>query len=384
MPIQMPLDARYKARVIAHYLPQFHPIPENDKWWGKGFTEWTNVTAARPQFRGHEQPKLPADLGFYDLRVAETRAAQADLARGYGVEGFCYWHYWFAGDRLLERPFAEVLASGEPDFPFCLGWANHSWSAAAFRTGNERDILKEQTYPGNADHDRHFGYLLTAFQDPRYIRVDGRPLLLIYHPQDIPDCRTMLDRWRAAAASADLGGLHVVATLGHDQREWDAAAAGFDAATVWPMSRVVSQGRPALLGVRVRKRLERLRLHGLAGRLTDFWTANDRVYDYAQVLDLLAAEDLPGLLCYPMVIPNWDTTPRYAERAIVFHGACPDLFRQHVRHAVTYVQRLPPGRRIIFAKSWNEWAEGNYLEPDRQHGLGFLEALRDEVTVGPV
>ncbi len=166
--------------MIAHYLPQFHPIVENDEWWGAGFTEWTNVAQARPLFRGHEQPKLPGELGFYDLRLAETREAQAALAERYGIEAFCYWHYWFAGRRLLERPFREVLDSGRPRLEFCLGWANQHWTT--IWTGG-RSILVEQTYPGEEDHERHFRELLPAFRDERYLRVDGRPLFLVYRPE---------------------------------------------------------------------------------------------------------------------------------------------------------------------------------------------------------
>src|SRR5262249_41646184 len=161
--------ARDAMRVIAFYLPQFHPIPENDAWWGPGFTEWTNVSLARPLFRGHYQPRVPGELGFYDLRMPETRAAQAALARAHGIEAFCYWHYWFAGKQLLERPFEEVLASHEPDFPFCLAWANESWTGIWH--GAPHRMLVQQTYPGLADHEAHFRVWLRAFEDARYVTV---------------------------------------------------------------------------------------------------------------------------------------------------------------------------------------------------------------------
>jgi lipopolysaccharide biosynthesis protein len=167
-----------RPRIIALYLPQYHPIPENDAWWGKGFTEWTNTAKARPLFRGHYQPHVPADLGFYDLRVPETRLAQATMAREYGIEGFCYYHYWFAGTRLIERPFNEVLASGQPDFPFCLCWANQTWTGAWHGLMNQ--ILIEQTYPGTDDHRRHFDTLLPAFLDRRYMTVDGKPIFVFF------------------------------------------------------------------------------------------------------------------------------------------------------------------------------------------------------------
>src|SRR4030067_795308 len=196
------------ARVIALYLPQYHPIPENDEWWGKGFTEWTNAAKAKPMFRGHYQPHTPADLGFYDLRVSETRIAQAEMAREYGIEAFCYYHYWFAGKRVLERPFNEVLESGEPDFPFCLCWANQTWTCIWH--GAPKRVLIEQTYPGYDDHRNHFDVLLRAFTDRRYVTVDGKPLFLIYEPLDIPEVKKMTELWRKWAEQAGLKGLYLV------------------------------------------------------------------------------------------------------------------------------------------------------------------------------
>ena len=172
-----------KARVIAFYLPQFHPIPENDEWWGKGFTEWTNTAKAKPLFPGHYQPHVPADLGFYDLRVPETRIAQAEMAKEYGIEGFCYYHYWFAGKRLLERPFDEVLNSGMPDFPFCLCWANQTWTGIWH--GSPDRVLIEQTYPGPEDEEVILIICCKAFHDQRYIKVDGKPMFLVYCPKRV-------------------------------------------------------------------------------------------------------------------------------------------------------------------------------------------------------
>lgn len=203
-----------KARVIAMYLPQFHPIPENDDVWGKGFTEWNNVAKARPLFRGHHQPNIPADLGFYDLRLPETRELQAKLAREAGVEGFMYWHYWFGnGKRLLERPFDEVLESGKPDFPFCLGWANHSWKTSTWTTmGNfqANHMICEQQYLGDEDYIMHFNYCLKAFKDPRYIKVDGKPFFLLYNALDLPDCHHFFDLWNKLAKENGFPGIHFV------------------------------------------------------------------------------------------------------------------------------------------------------------------------------
>ena len=203
------------ARLIAIYLPQYYPIPENDETWGKGFTEWTNVGKAKPLFKGHYQPRVPADLGYYDLRVPETREAQAQMAQSYGIEGFMYWHYWFGnGKRLLERPFNEVLESGKPDFPFCLGWANHSWTTKTWTATGQfqaNKMIAEQLYPGDEDFVNHFYYCLKAFKDHRYINVDGKPFFLIYAPQNIPNVEHFISLWNNLAQQNGLPGIHFVA-----------------------------------------------------------------------------------------------------------------------------------------------------------------------------
>ena len=230
------------VRLIAFYLPQFHPIPENEQWWGPGFTEWTNVTRARPQFKGHQQPHLPADLGFYDLRLPDTRRAQADLAREYGITGFCYYHYWFTGRRLLERPFNEVLASGEPDLPFCLCWANEHWT----RTwdGFERNVLMDQGYSVEDDL-MHIRWLCNAFRDPRYIRVEGRPLFLIYRAGNLPNSVRTTSIWREEAIRQSVGEpfLCRVESFPMDKGV-DPHATGFDAAVEFVPD-------PAFMGYRV-------------------------------------------------------------------------------------------------------------------------------------
>ena len=226
------------VRAIAFYLPQFHPIPENDEWWGKGFTEWTNTAKAKPLFPGHYQPHVPADLGFYDLRLTETRIAQAEMAAEYGIEGFCYWHYWFAGKRLLEHPFSEVMQSGKPNFPFCLGWANDTWSGIWHGAPNR--ILIEQTYPGLEDYKNHFNSLLSAFTDDRYITVDGKPVFLIYKPHKLPDPIQFTDYWRELAHQAGLKGLHFIASL-QDERVWKPEKFGFDAITIANQGKIASE-----------------------------------------------------------------------------------------------------------------------------------------------
>lgn len=365
------------ARAIAFYLPQFHPIPENDEWWGKGFTEWTNVAKAKPLFKGHYQPRLPADLGYYDLRLPEVREAQAELARANGIEGFCYWHYWFDGKRLLERPFTEVLSSGNPNFPFCLAWANHSWSGV-WSGGDNRRIM-EQTYSGRKDHERHFNYLLTAFRDDRYIRVDGKPLMVIYNPLEIPDVKSVLAYWRELADSAKLPGLYFVATLNYGQHYWDAAARGFDAITIWTLWKVLQEGRSCLRRSMLKNMLKNWGTERLNKYVERIYPGLESIYDYGEVRKLLVCDEEFNLPQHPMVIPNWDTTARHGRNATVLHNSTPEAFRLHLRDALKVVAGQSEQQRIVFVKSWNEWAEGNHLEPDTLHGNSYLAVCGQEL-----
>jgi lipopolysaccharide biosynthesis protein len=371
-----PIPASAKARVIAFYLPQFHPIPENDKAWGTGFTEWTNVTKARPLFKGHYQPHLPADLGYYDLRLPEVREAQAAMARENGINGFCYWHYWFDGSRLLERPFEEVRRSGKPDFPFCLGWANESWSGH-WNGGNWDNVIKTQTYPGLLDHKRHFDSLLPAFRDQRYIRVDAKPLFLIYRPKKIPDCANALRYWKTLAVEAGLPGLHFVANLDWQDREWDALGQGFDAITIWPLGRLV-RANSFLASRRAKRALTRRRLTFLQPVLEKIWPQLDRVWDYEEILPLLDCPAPAEVPLHPMAVPNWDTTARYNRKASIFHNSSPALFQRHFRDVLQRAKAGRPDDPIVFLKSWNEWAEGNHVEPDTRFGHGYLDVIRQQ------
>ncbi|WP_198954734.1 glycoside hydrolase family 99-like domain-containing protein [Kineosporia sp. R_H_3] len=349
---------RDRARSVAFYLPQFHPTAENDEWWGPGFTEWTNAAKAKPLFRGHAQPHVPADLGFYDLRLPESRAAQADLARRYSVDAFCYWHYWFGGgQRILERPFDEVLASREPDHGFCLGWANQTWTGIWH--GADDRILMEQTYPGEADERAHFDHVLPAFLDPRYFTVDGRPLFYVFRPEQLPDPAGFVRRWQAMARSAGLPGLYLVAEvsdlLGEGPRYSDSELHGFDAGVYVRL--------PAQVTTTTRLRMRaRRKLLGHPER-----------YPHARTLPT-PPDGLGGTL-HPCVYPNWDNTPRSGARGLVLERSSPEIFADHVREATARTLDRRPEERLVFVKSWNEWAEGNYLEPDLEHGHGYLAAL---------
>lgn len=354
-------------QVIAFYLPQYHPTPENDEWWGPGFTEWTNVAGARPLYPGHRQPNLPGELGFYDLRVPETRADQAALAASHGVTAFCYWHYWFGdGRRILERPFAEVLASGEPALPFCLAWANDTWRGVWI--GAPDRVLIEQTYPGVSDERAHFELVVEAFHDPRYLRVDGRPLFAVFNPPALPDAAGFADRWRRWAGEAGLPGLYLV---GLARGSWRASRHGFDAVV---MSQVVP---PSL----ERARHERRPLDWVASAVTRRLPVVPGIYSFDRWSPYVPhLHPDPAEVSFPTVLPGWDNTPRSGRRGFVLAGSTPGRFAEQVGSARRLLADRPAGQRLVFVKSWNEWAEGNVLEPDRRHGRAYLEALRDALA----
>jgi hypothetical protein len=362
-----------QIKTIAFYLPQFHPTPENDKWWGPGFTEWTNVAQASPLFSGHDQPDIPADLGFYDLRLDETREAQVRLAKQHGIHGFCYWHYWFAGKTMLDRPFNDVLSSGKPDFPFCLAWANHTWSR--IWQGRNKDILVEQTYPGLEDHKNHFYSLLEAFKDDRYIKVDGKPLFLIFDPLNLPESKVTLDYWRELALSSGLEGLYIIAiledVLPEDIKDWNPITHGFDAITI--------SNQTAIAHVKAQNNSLKNKLKKLLHKLPYFRKKPFHIYKYKDALPYFLPSLSTSTEHYPCIIPNWDNTPRHGQRGVVLHDACPELFRLQVKESIHRVLNKKNEHNIIFIKSWNEWAEGNYLEPSIKHGRGFLNAIKKEL-----
>ena len=355
-----------RPRFIAFYLPQYHPIPENDMWWGKGFTEWTNVAKAKPLFRGHYQPRLPADLGYYDLRVPETRFEQAKMAQEHGIEAFCYYHYWFGGKRILERPFDEVLESSEPNFPFCVCWANETWTGIWH--GAQNRILMEQTYPEH-DNEAHFNHLLNAFSDDRHILVEGKPLFLIYQPLAIPNPKKFTDTWREMALKAGLKGLYLVGV--HSPPDWIPANSGFDGC--------VNPKFPS------RRRMHVPRREVLA------WLANiyesklglPTRYPYKDIINsLFDYVDLRHSK-YPCVVPNWDNTARSGANGLVLEGSTPEAFGIQVKKALDLTKSQPSDKRLIFVKSWNEWAEGNYLEPDKKYGKAYLEIIKNEMLTFP-
>ena len=346
-------------KALAFYLPQYHPIPENDEWWGPGFTEWHNVTKARPLFPGHYQPHIPGELGFYDLRIPEVRAAQAQLARDHGVHGFIYYHYWFHGRRLLERPFEEVLASGEPDFPFALCWANEEWTRGwDAQTGH---VLMRQEF-SEEDDRAHIRDLLRAFKDPRYITIDGRPLMLVYRPTLLPDSRRTSAIWREEVQKAGFPDLYLcwVESWGPPPGNKGPGPFGLDA----------SVGFMPLQGEQVHAPLETLRGH--------------RVLDYRSAAQAEIENLERSWKRFPSVMVSWDNTARRARGATIYQGATPDQYQHWLQVTADSLADVRPEENYLFILAWNEWAEGNHLEPDQRYGRAFLEATRSVLGTTPL
>lgn len=352
-------------KIIAFYLPQFHCIPENDLWWGKGFTEWTNTKKAKPLFNGHYQPREPYNDNYYNLLDSETRKWQADLAREYGVYGFCYYHYWFSGKKLLEKPLELVLESGAPDFPFCLAWANEPWTRAWY-ADREHEVLIDQKYGNQSDWKDHFLYLLKAFSDKRYIRIDNKPVLLIYRPEAIDCCEEMLNYWNTLAKANGLEGIYYCRMLTcYSKKEWNnrfdaqvefepGYTVKVDPPGLWQVLRLIRRAAKKILGVNTKYLLD----------IVDYDTIWRQIIqrEHKQKTFLGAFLD-------------WDNTARKSHDPLIMEGATPEKFKAYL------IKQLQRSRKnnseYIFINAWNEWAEGNHLEPDKRSGFSYLEAVRD-------
>ncbi len=379
------------ARVIAYYLPQFHPIPENDEWWGKGFTEWRSVTNAKPLFKGHYQPHLPLDLGFYDLRVPEVREQQAELARNAGIEGFCYYHYWFGnGKQLLQRPFEEMLVSKSPDFPFCLCWANHDWSNKLWTDDGKvfkEVLLMKQTY-STEDYIKHFNYLLPAFQDNRYIRIDNKPCFVIWHPYDIPDIKEFIELWNRLALENGLDGIYFIAnqpTLDYN----DLRAISSVSFLKKPEINIASEKFSKVLSLGfngVNSKGEYRAEYFVRSRWNFLSKFISRTFLKKHILSTCKQKDINKYLyvpeekqenIYPTLLPNWDHSPRSGKKWRIYTESTPEIFKEQIKDALTLLEGRDDDHKILFLRAWNEWGEGNHIEPDCKYGHGYLDVLRE-------
>jgi lipopolysaccharide biosynthesis protein len=355
-----PPTERCTVRLIAYYLPQYHPIPENDQWWGTGYTEWRNVARAFPVFAGHYQPRLPGELGFYDLRTPDIMRQQIKLAKLHGISAFCFHFYWFGGKRLLELPIENFLLNTDLDFEFCLCWANENWTRRW--DGAENDILIAQSH-SIEDDIAFIRYLNRYFDDPRYLRIHGKPVLTVYRPDILPDAKAMVTRWRTEAKRAGLPGLFLIATNSFGFRRYDEY--GFDALSEFPPHATWSAQD-----------------HNLVLLHPDY---RGKVYSYAGIFESVKAtrkggDSTPRQTVFPGVMPCWDNTPRRPLDGNVFHGSTPAIFYKWLTHSIARAKRNAEDERMVFINAWNEWSEGAYLEPDQWLGYGYLAACAAAIT----
>lgn len=365
-----------KIKFLAYYLPQFHPIPENDLWWGKGFTEWTNVAKAKPLFKGHYQPILPADLGFYDLRVQEIQEQQAALATEYGIDGFIYYQYWFGnGKMLLEKPAEAMLKNKNIDLPFCFCWANETWKGVWHGLDNPT-ILMEQIYGGEEDYRAYFNYLLPFFQDNRYIKSDNKPMFHIYKLEEIPDLSLFINTFNQLALINGFDGIYFISTGNVNSRNVTEnnniyGVVGLDSFNAIRYQQKTFFNRKSVLG-----RLENLFLSKIGHTNEVENRKKPLVLDYATgVLNLNI--DFPHQKYIPCVFPNWDNSARSGNKSLIFKNATPSAWKIHLSKTISKLELNKVNPPYIIIKSWNEWAEGNHLEPDIKFGLQWLESVKE-------
>jgi len=355
---QKQIDDLNDIRLIAFFLPQYHTIPENDRWWGKGFTEWTNVTKARPNFEGHYQPRLPSDLGYYDLRVGEVMEQQAELAKKYGIHGFCYYYYWFGGKRLLDMPLERMLKTGKPNIPFCLCWANENWTRKW--DGLNDKILIEQQHSDEDDRAVIID-IMRYMQHPNYIRINGKPLLFVYRISLFPNIKRTAKIWRDLCRKEGIGEIYLAMVESFEHSKENVGLENsFDASVEFPPHNMSSPIKPT-------------------GMLLNPDYAGT-VSDYREIVLKYSLKEKPGNVCFRTVMPSWDNTARQQDNSYIFANASPGAYQAWLETALdlTHEQNLGD-ERIVFINAWNEWAEGNYLEPDRRFGHGFLEATRNAI-----
>jgi len=358
-----------KPEIIAFYLPQYYPTKENSEWFGEGFTEWTNVGKARPLFRGHYQPKVPADLGYYDLRLTDVRKKQGELAKNAGISAFCYYHYWFGrGRMMLHEPIEWIMKDGQPDIPFCLCWANHKWYKKTWNSAksvlDQKELLPID-YGAEADWKLHFETLLPAFKDNRYYKVDGRNVFVLYRIQDIPNVADFKSLWDKLAVDNGLPKFYWMNYVDDEAKLNDPVQNSCEKKIVFLKSNVDSVGK----GIFVRK-LSRF----LKGMLSQVLHLPLGVHQYSRIRKKLSSSLFEDESVIPVLLPNWDTTPRRQAGAEVFHNATPEQFYLHSTEVFSYLKNKE--NKLVWLKSWNEWGEGNYMEPDLKYGHGYIDALK--------
>lgn len=354
-----------KAMVVAFYLPQFHPMPENDLWWGKGYTEWISVARARKLFPGHIQPKLPGELGFYDLRLPQTRKAQADMAKKYGVDGFCYYYYRMKkGYNLMDTPLKEVLKSGEPGFPFMLCWANHDWYAKNWNNKDKNKtsrLLAQQEYGDEQDIRDYFYELLPYFKDKRYIKEDNCPLFMIYKPLDVPNHKMLISVWNELAKQNGFAGIKIIAYTEESKFE---------------KNKIFEAGYPLMVSCRMYATMHN---HNQFYRYLNAGFRRlfklPKILKYKNVIKELVTDEATDEKIIPTIMPNWDHSPRSGRYGIIWIGSTPNLFKKHITEVFEKIKHKK--NKLVIIKSWNEWGEGNYMEPDRQWQSAYLETLRE-------
>ncbi|RZJ49935.1 MAG: lipopolysaccharide biosynthesis protein [Flavobacterium sp.] len=363
-----------KIKFLAYYLPQYHPIPENDKWWGKGFTEWTNVAKAKPLFRNHYQPILPADLGFYDLRVPEVQEQQAQLAKDYGLDGFVYYQYWFGDNKmLLEKPAEAMLQNKKIDLPFCFCWANETWKGIWHGLDNP-SVLIEQTYNGEEGYQIYFNYLLPFFKDERYIKIENKPMFHVYRFDDIPNTDEFIAVFNKLAIENGFAGIYFVATIASENMLKNDHIYGKVGSEVFHEMRY----KKGFLfqDVRYLGWLER-KIKVAFGVTNEIGKKlKPIIIDYTKAVSRINIT-FPHQKYIPCVFPNWDNSARSGKKSLIFINSNPQSWKKHLEKAVNEVVKNPKNPPFLMIKSWNEWAEGNHLEPDIKFGLKWLEAVKE-------
>jgi lipopolysaccharide biosynthesis protein len=373
-----------RAKLIAIYFPQFHAIAENDAWWGAGFTDWNNVKAGKPQFEGHYQPRVPLNRNYYDQSKLDTLRWQVDLAQKHGLFGFCHYHYWFDGKQLLETPTNLILENPDIDFPFCLSWANETWSKRW--DGHDHHVLIQQKHPPtHKSWKRHYDYLIKAWRDPRAIKVDGKPVFVIYRPQFIEKIDDMLAYWRQLAQHDGLPGVYFVFQKQYELPQ-SSCLKSFDAefqfqpfeAAYTGLNNSKSLRRSRLFGL-MRGLPERYQdlLRGLKAKFMNELTFHDYEATWRQIIQMPVDTHRT---VYPGAFVDWDNAARYKSRATVFHPVNPQTFQTYLNALVDSMPKRNLPEDFIFLNAWNEWAEGAYLEPDERHGYQYLEAVKAALT----